>query len=271
MPTYRWEVDYSAVRFPRERGTIGAGEMSSAAAAAHRKHAIPAGLRGDDRAARVQGCGTAAAARSRLRHLLNALLCGDAEAAGRVAQRALLETGSRTAVFADLLHPAQTEIGNLWYAGQASYVDEVRVAAGVRRIVRGLRPTPAARPAPRGSRCLLAVPRGDLHDIGVTMFALALQDHGWTTELLGPGSDLRDAVDAATARRPNLFCLSVACMPALTEVEGAVSAIRGARVPVLVGGAAFYRRPDLADRLGADALGTDVRMGVVLARRLGGR
>jgi len=40
---------------------------------------------------------------------------------------------------------------------------------------------------------------------------------------------------------------------------------------VLVGGVAFHRRPDLWRRLGAAGLGTDVRVGVVLAGRLSGR
>jgi methanogenic corrinoid protein MtbC1 len=71
------------------------------------------------------------------------LLLSDREApALGLAERALSETGSRAAVFADLLHPVQVEVGNRWYAGKASSADEVRVAAAVRPIVGRLRPTP---------------------------------------------------------------------------------------------------------------------------------
>jgi cobalamin-dependent methionine synthase I len=174
-------------------------------------------------------------------------------------------------VFADLLHPAQVELGNLWYSGHASYTDEVRVAAALRRIVCRLPPTPAARPVRQGLSCLVAVPHGDTHDLGAMMLALALQDHGWSTALAGPVSSLADLAELVVSRPPSLFCLSAAVLPPLPQVVRLVSAIRRARVPVLVGGAAFHRRPDLRGVLDADGLGTDVRVGVVLAHRLAGR
>ena len=214
---------------------------------------------------------TARSPRPPVRELLSALLRGDEAAALEMAEEALLRTGSRTAVFADLLHPAQAELANLWYLGHVSSTDEGQVAASVRRIVRRLWPTPAIRSAPRGSRCVVAVPRGDPHDLGVTMLVLALQDHGWTTELVGPEGGLAQAVEAVATRRPKLFCLSAGHLPVPDEAERAIAAIRAARVPVLVGGAAFNREPELWRRLGADALGADVRVGVVLARRLCGR
>jgi MerR family transcriptional regulator, light-induced transcriptional regulator len=208
------------------------------------------------------------AARPSVPELLAALLRGDEDAAFEMVEWALLETRSRTAVFADLLHPAQTELGNLWYLGRASSADEGRVAAAVRRIVRRLWPTPATRLVPEGSHCVLAVPRDDPHDIGVTMLALALQDHGWTTELVAPARVLADAVEVVAARRPNLLCLSAGHLPAPAQVEQTISAVRAVRVPVLVGGVAFNRAPELWRSVGADGLGTDVRVGVVLARRL---
>jgi methanogenic corrinoid protein MtbC1 len=211
------------------------------------------------------------AARLPVRALLRALLEGDDELAMDVVLGMLAETGSRTAVFADLLHPAQAEVGNLWYSGSVSSADEVRVATAVRRIVCRLTPTPAARPVRRGSRCIVAVPEGDPHDVGLTMLVLALQDHGWSTEVLGPHRGLRDVPDLVVARRPRLVCVSAGLLPPLPQLERVVSAVRRARVPMLVGGAAFNRMPHVWQRVGADGLGTDVRVGVVLAQRLAGR
>jgi methanogenic corrinoid protein MtbC1 len=207
-------------------------------------------------------------ARFPVRELIGALLGGDDGAARHLGDRVLEATGSRTAVFADLLYPAQVEIGNLWYTGRVRYADEVRVAATVRGIVERLPPTPAARPVPQGSSCILAVPRGDPHDLGLTMLTLALRDHGWSTAVLGPVRDLDEVAEIVADRRPRVFGLSAGELPPFPQVERAVSAIRRARVPVLVGGVAFNRRPDLARRLRADGLGTDVRVGVVLAQRL---
>jgi methanogenic corrinoid protein MtbC1 len=211
------------------------------------------------------------AARLPVRPLVRALLRDDDEAAMDLVLAMLEETGSRTAVFADLLHPAQVEVGNLWYGGHASYTDEVRIAAALRRIVSRLGPTAAARPVRQGSTCVVAVPHGDPHDLGAMMLALALEDHGWSTALLGPAHSLADLAELVVSRPPSLFCLSAAVLPPLPQVERLVSAVRRARVPVLVGGAAFHRRPDLERLVGADGLGTDVRVGVVLAHRLAGR
>ncbi|HEY4025213.1 MAG TPA: cobalamin B12-binding domain-containing protein [Candidatus Dormibacteraeota bacterium] len=209
------------------------------------------------------------AARFPVRDLIDALLGGDDDEAFELAAAMLAKTGSRTAVFADMLHSALLEINNLWYAGHVSHRDEVRGAVAVRRIVCALAATPVARPVPRGSRCILAVPPGDPHDVGLTMLVLALEDHGWSVEMPGPGASLREVAEHVVARRPRLFGLSAGHQPPLPEVERAISTIRRARVPVLVGGVAFNRRPDLWRRLGAGGLGTDVRVGVVLAQRLG--
>jgi methanogenic corrinoid protein MtbC1 len=211
------------------------------------------------------------AARFPVRELIGALLDGDGAGAYELAERVLMETRSRTAVFADLLHPAQAEIGDLWYTGRVGYADEVRVAAHVRRIVERLAPTPTARQVRPGSRFVLAVPHGDPHDVGLMMFARALEDHGWRTEVVAPVHGLDDLPEIVLDRRPRVFGLSAGTLPALSQVERAIGTIRRARVPVLVGGVAFNRRADLWRRLGADGLGTDVRVGVVLAGRLGGR
>jgi methanogenic corrinoid protein MtbC1 len=208
------------------------------------------------------------AARFPVRELLAALLSGDDEESMNLTFRVLDETRSRTAVFADLLHPAQVEVGNLWYSGHASYAEEVRAAGALGRIVSRLGPTPAAERVPSGSRCVVAVPHGDPHDLGLTMLVLALEDHGWSTEAVGPVRGLGDVADMVAARPPRLFCLSAGELPPQLQVERAVSAVHRAHVPVLVGGAAFNRRPDLWRRVGADGHGTDVRVGVVMASRL---
>jgi methanogenic corrinoid protein MtbC1 len=209
-----------------------------------------------------------AAARFPVRDLIGALLSNNRDDAMELAVRMRAETGSRTSVFADLLHPAQAEISNLWYTGRVSYADEVRVARTIKRIVATLEPTPSARLVPPGSRCVLAVPHGDPHDLGLQMFMLALQDHGWTTEVLGPVRHLGEVTEIVAGHRPRLVGLSAGFTLPLPEVSRAISAIRRVRIPVLVGGVAFNRRPDLWRRLGADGLGMDARVGVVLAEKV---
>lgn len=202
-----------------------------------------------------------------VQQLVQALIDGDQEDALEQVAGVLADTGSRTAVFADLLQPAQTEIGDLWYLGRVSYADEVRAAAMVERLVGSLPPTPVTRRVPRGSRCILGVPQGDPHDLGLRMFALALQDHGWSTEVLNCSHSADALAEIVVQRRPRFFGLSAGLVTRSLELEAAIAAVRQARIPVLFGGVAFGRSSELCRRFGVEGLGTDARIGVVLAQR----
>ncbi len=58
-----------------------------------------------------------------------ALVAGDAATAGEIAGGYIAVTGSRLAVISDLLHPAQYQIGELWYQGRMGVAEEHRASA----------------------------------------------------------------------------------------------------------------------------------------------
>jgi len=203
-----------------------------------------------------------------VRSLAEVLLHGDVGEAGDLAERFLARVGSRAAVFADLVQPAQYEVGDLWYRGQIGIGDEHRAADMVERLVGMLPPTPCRSPVPAGARCLLTVMPGERHTVGLSMFALVLEDEGWEVELLDHECEPEDLVGLVERARPRLVGLSAGYLPAPQRVGQVVGAIRDLSVPVLVGGAAFNRAGDLWRRVGASAHGPDPRIGAVLARRL---
>ncbi len=202
-----------------------------------------------------------------VRPLVAAMLAGDARGACNLADRFLARVGSRTAVFADLLQPAQYEIGELWYRGEIGIEAEHHAATMVERLVTTLPPTPSRSPVPAGARCLLSVLPGEQHTVGLWMFALSLEDEGWEVELLDNDCNPNDLPDLVERTRPRLVGISAGYVPALNGLAQVVGSIRNLRVPVLVGGAAFNRTPDLWQRVGASAHGADARIGAVLARR----
>jgi methanogenic corrinoid protein MtbC1 len=217
-----------------------------------------------------------AAARLPIKEASQALREGDAERVHELARRVALQTGSRTAAIADLLHPAQVEVGNLWYLGLATSADELRAAAVVEEVVARLPATPVSNPVPRGFRCVLAAALGDPHRLGVTMLAAALEDEGWAVEVLEPDVRWPDVVRQATELRARLVCISagVNCMsagvtPGIPPLAQAIDSLHERRIRVLVAGVPFNRRPELWRQVGADAIALDVRIGTVLARRLG--
>lgn len=218
-----------------------------------------------------------AAARLPIQQASQALRVGDVEAVRELALRVALQAGSRTAAIADLLHPAQVEVGNLWYLGLATAADELRAAGVVEEVVAQLPPTPVPNPLPRGFRCVLAAPPGDPHRLGLKMLAAALDDEGWAVEVLESDARWPDVVRRATEVHARLVCISagVSCIsaagvtPVIPPLAQAVDSLHERRIRVLVAGVPFNRRPELWRQVGADAIAPDVRIGTVLARRLG--
>jgi methanogenic corrinoid protein MtbC1 len=203
-----------------------------------------------------------------VRQLAEAMLRGDADTAGDLAEQFMARVGSRLAVFSDLVQPAQAEIGDRWYRGQARIDDERRAAEVVAVLVGMLPPTPSRCRVPAGSRCLLTVLPRERHTLGVGMFALVLEDEGWEVDLLDNDCEPDDVPDLVERTRPRLVGLSAGHLPSVPRMARVVAAIRGLSVPVLVGGGAFNRAGDLWRRVGASAYGPDPRIGAFLARKL---
>lgn len=200
--------------------------------------------------------------------LAEAMLRGDIGDAAALAGQFLARVGSRAAVFADLVQPAQYQVGDLWYRGLVGMGDEHRAACVLECLVARLPPTPSRSPVRGDARCLLTPVPGERHTLGLWMFALALEDDGWKVELLDHDCAPDDVPRLVERARPRLVGISAGWLPPAHRVAELVGAIRDLSVPVLVGGAAFNRVGELWRRVGASAHGPDPRIGAVLARRL---
>ena len=203
----------------------------------------------------------------RVKAFVDLLRTGDKTQAAEFLHEVFKETGSRLALFADLIHPAQYEIGDLWYRGEISIADEHRATAIVEEVTLALPPTPARGSAPRG-KCLLAAVGTEQHVVGLRLLNAALEDDGWAVTMLGgrtPGDGLADMVRSL---RPKFVGLSAGYLPNPEPLKATIEELKKLRVPVLVGGPAFNRNASLWTRVGADGHGTDVRVAVELARRL---
>ncbi len=197
------------------------------------------------------------------------LRAGDKAAAAAFVQEVFEETSSRVALFADLIHPAQYEIGDLWYRGEISIADEHRATAIVEAITSALPPTPAPGRSPRGP-CVLAAVGGEQHVVGLRLLAAALEDDGWTVTMLGGRTPTSGLMEVVRKERPKFVGLSAAYLPQTASLKAAIEDIKKLRVPVLVGGPAFNRNESLWTRVGADGHGADVRVAVALAQRIAG-
>lgn len=197
-----------------------------------------------------------------------ALVDGDTTAATEIAGSYLAATQSRLAVVSDLLHPAQYEIGELWYRGRLGVAEEHRATAIVSRVAAGLPATPVARPVRAGARCLLSAVTSEKHVIGLQLLAMTLDDEGWIVDQLQPPVPRVELVRAVTAWHPDVVGLSAAYTTNVAQITAAVAELKRLGVRVMVGGPLFNRAPGLWRAVGADAHGSDARVSTVLMRRV---
>jgi methanogenic corrinoid protein MtbC1 len=200
--------------------------------------------------------------------LTSALLAGDAGTAAEIVAGYLATTGSRLAVISDLIHPAQYQIGELWYEGRVGVAEEHRATAIVTGLAGRLAPTPVARPVRRGACCILSALAAERHVVGLQLLAVALEDEGWIVQQLVPPTPLAELLRAVREWQPDVVGLSAAYLPGTRELSAAIASVKALNVPVLVGGPFFNRAPDLWRTVGADAHGSDARVATVLMRRL---
>jgi methanogenic corrinoid protein MtbC1 len=216
----------------------------------------------------IQQARAAKPRRAPVRPFLNALLEGDGIQAAALAEQALSVSGSRVAIFADLLQPALFEVGELWYSGKLGVAEEHRATAIVASIVDRLPSTPSPAGSRPRRRCLLAAVGEEQHLLGLRLVALTLADDGWEVQHLGTSVPLPELLAFAGRTRPHLVGLSASYLPSVQPLARAIQALKALGAPVLVGGAAFNRMPSLWRRVGAAGHAGDARIAAVLARKV---
>ncbi|MCS6892755.1 MAG: cobalamin B12-binding domain-containing protein [Rhodovarius sp.] len=156
-----------------------------------------------------------------------------------------------------LLAPAAVRLGEMWQEDRCS---SAAVTLGLWRLRRllaraaELLPAPICAPNPARSILLAPLP-GEQHDFGLAMVAEFLLRAGWIVLHSRPCHQ-KALVDDIRALRPAVVGLALASVEAEGEVALLLRLIRQSlpdAPPVMLGGPAIARDPDLARRCGADA------------------
>lgn len=168
-----------------------------------------------------------------------------------------------------LLSPVLKEIGERWATGQGSIAEEhffgfyLRNKLGARFHHRVQNQT--------GPKLLMACLPGDLHEIGLLLFALGACDHGFQTILLGANMPLDDFPDAVKKTGSDALVLSGTIEPGgelITEFLPGL--VRQLKVPVFLGGNVVASNFDELKKSGVLLIGTDIDMGIKqIKKRLG--
>jgi DNA-binding transcriptional MerR regulator len=166
-----------------------------------------------DRMRTALGRGIAAAEAARLAladapetepSLLDALLSFDDERANAILDEALGRLSLET-VLSSLVLPTLRAIGDGWEAGDVSVAQEHYAA----NVIRGRLLSLANRwDQGVGPRALLACAPGDLHDLPLVCFGLALRRRGWRILFLGTDTPYDVLLQTAAAESPDLVLVA---------------------------------------------------------------
>jgi len=196
--------------------------------------------------------GTAAvAAPDALAAELRAALDGFDEQAAHAAFDALLAAYTLETVLGGVVLPYLKELGDRWESGEATVAQEHFATHVIRGRLLGL-----ARGWDRGvgPRALLACPPGELHDLPLVVFGVALRGRGWRVTFLGADTPPETLADAAALLGPELVVVAAATAGRFDGAAGELAALASHHRLAVAGAGATH---ELAERLGAELLGGD--------------
>jgi DNA-binding transcriptional MerR regulator len=170
------------------------------------------------------------------------------DAGAHAAFDRLLADWSIDAVLDEAVMPILRELGDRWERGDASVAQEHFASQLLRGRLLGL-----ARGWDRGvgPRAVLACAPGELHDLPLVVFGLALRTHGWRITWIGADTPLETVADAADTLAPAAVVVSGTTSEPLDACVDRL-AVLARSVPLwLAGGGATA---ELAERAGTRLL-----------------
>ncbi len=183
------------------------------------------------------------------------------ETRAQAALDRLLAGFSLDTLLGQIVMPLLEDLGRRWIAGEASIAQEHFAS----NLIRGrLMALARGWGQGHGPRAILACPPGELHDIALIVFGLALRSRGWTITFLGTNTPIHTIAEMAHTVSPAVVVVAAEIDEHLLAVTGPLAEL-GRDVRLAIAGAGAT--PDLALRTGATLLRDDP---VTAADRLSG-
>ncbi len=170
--------------------------------------------------------------RASAEHLRRALEDFD-DAGSQAALDALLAAFGFETVAREVVLPYLRGLGERWRRGETTVAQEHFASVVLRGRLLGL-----ARGWDRGSgpRALLACAPGEMHELGLIVFGLALREHGWRITYLGADTPIDTLQAAAAALAPAAVVVTALTPGRIAPVCASISAL-AEEAPVWLAGA----------------------------------
>lgn len=205
------------------------------------------------------------------RLFLQAILAGRREAAVDIVLETHNAGHDLRDLYVEIFQKALYEVGRLWEANRITVADEHMATAITQYVVaRVYERLPVA--GERRGRVVITGVQGELHQVGANMVADLLEADGWDVRFLGTNMPLDGILKTAGDHQADLLGISATMLFNLPQVIQLVERTRtelGSAAPrIILGGGAFRLLPELPAELKVDAVATELRQGVELARSL---
>jgi len=173
------------------------------------------------------------------------------EPAAQAALDRLIAELSLPIVLRDIVLPYLADLGQRWQAGTASIATEHFASNLIRGRLAGL-----ARGwgNGHGPRAVLACPPGELHDLALMVFGIALNRNGWRIDYLGMNTPVEELSRTVDARHPDLVVLAATLPENLEPLVAQLTALARHAPLALAGPGAT---PEIAGAVGARLLTGD--------------
>ncbi len=248
-----WETRYGLVSPERTAGGLRLYSAHDERRIRVMRHHIDAGLSAAEAArlakrAAVSVAESAAATVADIDAALEQSFAALDEPAAQAALDRLLLTFGVEQALAEVILPFLHRLGVRWATAQATVAQEHFASNIIGGRLRGL-----ARGWGDGvgPSALLACPPGELHELGLLSFGLALRERGWRITYLGADTPLDAIVSALDEVAPEIVVIAAVAAERFFDSAAELTAL-AARVRVGVAGAGASAA--LADRLGAELL-----------------
>lgn len=173
----------------------------------------------------------------------------------------------------DLLAPAARQFGLLWEEDECDFMQVTVGLCRLHQLLLELSPEFAFADGDRkvDRRILLASCPGEQHTFGISLVAQFLRRSHWEVWHEFP-SVCAQIVELVRVHWFSVVGISVGTEARLDQLAQTIGAVRresrNARVGILVGGPIFVRKPELAQKVGADATAADGPQAVLRAEHI---
>ncbi|MFH2009816.1 MAG: corrinoid protein [bacterium] len=195
---------------------------------------------------------------------------GDAEGTSERVGQLLNDGQEAESILKDALIPAMDDVGELFQRGEY-YLPEMLIAArAMKRGLEVLKPRLVATGVEPAGKVVVGTVKGDLHDIGKNLVAMALEGAGLEVIDLGVDVGPDRFIESIREHEPvaiGISALLTTTMVAMGETIRAIEASgeRG-KVKIMIGGAPVTQ--EFAAEIGADFYGDDPAAGKTYVKGL---